>query len=155
MHVEIIPYEPIHAYTILERNIREQDTWLSAYPDFDKWVEGWKTAGPSFTLIIDGEIVACAGVILLEWKKGEAWTLLSSLFYKYKKTTFKAIKTYLNKIISDKGLRRLQALVSCEIVNLNECKRMLEHLGFKNETPDGMQSYGPNGEKMLLFGRRC
>ncbi len=153
--IEIIPYEPRHAYEILDRNVREEDLWLSTYPDWDKWVVAWQKAGPAYSLLIDDKVIICAGVILLEWLKGEAWMLLSNDFYQYKKTCFKEIKKYLIEIIHIFKLRRLQAIILCNLANVEECKRFLKHLGFKNETPDGLAAYGPNGEDVFLFGRRC
>lgn len=150
MKIEIIQYEPVHAYTILDRNVREENLWLSKYPDWEKWVKGWKDSGPAFTLIIDGEIVGCAGVILLDWRRGEAWSLLSTLLYKYKKITFRAIKNGLDKIVKEKKLRRVHSLVNPES-ELN--KEFMKHLGFKNETPNGLKSFGPNGETLLMYGR--
>jgi len=34
-----------------------------------------------------------------------------------------------------------------------EGQRLLKHLGFINETPDGMKQYGPGGETFYSFGR--
>jgi len=142
MDIEIIQYEPIHAYTILDKDFSNRETWAN----------GWGKEGPAFTLIVDGEIVGCAGVILMEWNKGgEAWTLLSSLFYKYKKTTFKVIKKGLESIIKEKKLKRVQAFVYEGTEKI--CGNFLEHLGFKNETPDGLKYYGPNNETMFIYSR--
>lgn len=149
MKIEIIPYEPMHAYAILERNVREEDIWLSKFPDWDKWVKGWRNNGPAFTLVVDGEIVGCAGVVLMEWSRGEAWTLLSSLFYKYKKTTFKAIKNVLDSIIRDKKLRRVQAVIYEGTEKV--CGNFLEHLGFEWEGTH--RKFGPNGENVHIYGR--
>ena len=149
MKIEIVQYEPIHAYTILERNVREQDTWLSKYPDWDKWAKGWKKGGPAYTLMVDGKIVACAGVLMMEWNKGEAWSLLSSLFYKYKKTTFKAIKKNLDTIIKDKKLKRVHSLVFDGTEEI--CGKFLEHLGFTWECKH--RKYGPNGEDVHVYVR--
>ena len=149
MKTEIIQYEPIHAYTILERNVREEDMWLSKYPDWEKWTKGWKDSGPAYTLVIDGEIVGCAGVVLMDWNRGEAWTLLSSLFYRYKKTVFKAIKNNLESIIKDKKLRRVQSLVYDGTEKI--CGNFLEHLGFEWEVK--LEKYGPNGENLHLYKR--
>ena len=149
MKIEIIQYEPIHAYTILERNVREEDMWLSKYPDWEKWSKGWKDGGPAYTLVIDGEIVGCAGVVLMDWNRGEAWTLLSSLFYKYKKTVFKAIKNNLESIINDKKLRRVQAIVYDGTEKI--CGNFLEHLGFSWEAKH--RKYGPNGEDVHIYAK--
>ena len=148
MEVKIIPYEPVHAYDILERNIRECDVQLTGYPDWEQWVENWKTGGPAYTLVIDGQIVGCAGVMLLKWGRGEAWTLLSGLLYQYPKTCFKAVRDGLKGIIRDEGLTRVQALVRPDF---EEGKRFMSHLGFKEEGI--LAAYGPGGEDVIMFGR--
>ena len=150
MKSEIVPYEPIHAYTILDRNVREQEIWLSKYPDWGRWAEGWEKGGPAYSLIVDGEIVGSAGIVLLDWNRGEAWALLSSLFYRYKKTAYSAIVKMLDQIIQEKKLRRVQALIKPDF---EEAKRMAEHLGFKCEGL--LAAFGPNGEDLLMYGRRC
>lgn len=149
MKTEIMPFEKMHAYTILERNVREEDTQLSALPDWEEWVEKWEKNGPAFTLIIDGEVVGCAGVVMMGWKRGEAWTLLSQLFYKYKKTSYKAIRNGLNSIIKNEGLRRVQASIYEGTEKV--CGEFLEHLGFKWEGKH--IKYGPNGENVHVYAR--
>lgn len=147
--INIIPYKAMHAYIILERNIREQDIWLSKFPDWDRWVRGWENKGPGFTLVIDGEIVGCAGIVLMEWNRGEAWTLLSSLFYKYKKISYRAIRNGLESIIRDKKLRRVQASVYEGTEKI--CGNFLEHLGFEWEGKH--RKFGPNGEDIHIYAR--
>jgi hypothetical protein len=150
MKIEIVPYLPIHGYDILERKIKEENLQLSKFPDWDEAIEGWATTGPAWTLIIDGIIIGCAGVTILQWKKGEAWTLLSKLFLKYKKTTFRAIKEGLEKVIKENNLRRVQSIIFDD--NAKEiCGRFLEHLGFKWECR--MEKYGPNGENVHQYVR--
>ncbi len=148
MKIDVIPYEPAHAYAILDRNVREQDLWLSSYPDWEKWTKGWKDGGPAHTLIIEDEIVACGGVVLLEWKRGEAWTLLSSLFYKYPKTVFRLVRDNLNRIIQEHDLRRVQALVKPDFIT---ARNFMMHLGFQNEGL--LKAFGPRGEDLLMFAR--
>ena len=148
--IKIIPYEPIHALKILDRNVREQDIILTSCPDWEKWIEFWKTEGPAFTMIANGEVVGCGGITLVGWGKGMAWTLFSSLFYQYKKSVFKGLKIFLDQIIKEKKLRRVEAVVK---FGFKDGCHLLEHLGFINETPNGMKKWGPNGEDMYLFGR--
>ncbi len=151
MKIEIIPYEPVHALDIFERNIKESDIQLSRYPNWDETVKGWKLYGPAFTLVIDGQIVACAGVTLNK-HIGEAWTLFSSLFYKHKKLVYKGIKKYLNDIAKEHRLSRIQAYVD-PAKGFDVCDRFLRHLGFKLETPDGLENFGPTGQILYLYGR--
>jgi hypothetical protein len=151
MDIEIIQYEPIHALDIFERNIKENDAQLSRYPNWDETVKGWKLHGPAFTLVVDDQIVGCAGVTLNK-HIGEAWTLFSSLFYKHSRLVYKTIKEYLNNIAKEHQLKRIQAYVD-PIRSLEVCDRFLIHLGFKLETPDGLENFGPVGQTLYLYGR--
>jgi RimJ/RimL family protein N-acetyltransferase len=148
MKIEVIPYEPEHAFLILERNVRDADLYLTSLPDFEKWCIAWKQNGPAYTQIIEREIVMCAGVVLLDWRRGEAWTLLSSLFYLYKKTCFKTIREYLSHIIGQYQLRRVQTLIRPDML---PNQRFVEHLGFEKEGL--LRMYGPNGEDFIMYGR--
>lgn len=151
MKIEIIQYEPIHALNIFERNIKEEDVQLSRYPDWEEAVNGWKTHGPAFTLVIDNQVICCAGVTLNK-HIGEAWTLFSSLFYKHSRFIYKTIKKYLNNIAEENQLIRIQAYVD-PIRGFMVCDRFLKHLGFKLETPDGSENAGPIGQTLYLYGR--
>jgi RimJ/RimL family protein N-acetyltransferase len=144
----IVPYYPAHAYEVLQRNVREQDLWLSDYPEWDQWVQGWKDGGPAYTLIMDDQVVGCAGVVLLEWGRGEAWTLLSSLFYRYKLTAIRFIKKYLQRIAEDEELKRVQAQVRCDF---EAGKRFIEFLGFEREGV--LRRFGPNSEDIVMYSK--
>ena len=148
MKIEIVQYEPDHAYEILHRNVVEQNLWLSTAPDWAKWAKGWKDAGPAYTLFINDEIVGSAGIILQDWQRGEAWLLFNSLFYKYVKTTYKVIKQSLGQMIAEHDLRRVQALVD---PNVQNGQTFMEHLGFEKEGL--LKSFGPRGENLFIYAR--
>lgn len=148
MNIENIQYEPAHAYLILDNKVREQDMWLSAFPDWDKWVEGWKDGGPARTLIIEHQIVCCGGIVLLEWNKGEAWTLFSTLINKYPKSVFRFVRDNLELLIREHELNRVQALIN---PYSDRSQRFAEHLGFEKEGL--LRSFGPNGEDYLMYAR--
>ncbi len=147
MKIDLIPYEIIHAYEIIERNVREQDLWLSGQ-DWETAAKGWKDGGPAFTLVIDGELVGCGGVVLMPWQCGEAWTLFSTLFFKHYRTAYKVIKENLERVIKERKLKRVQSLVNPE--HEGAC-RFIEHLGFQCEGL--LRKVGPNGEDLLIFSR--
>jgi RimJ/RimL family protein N-acetyltransferase len=145
---ELVRYEPLHAYTILDRSVRERDIWLSAYPDWDKWAEGWKKAGPAFTLLCDGQPVICGGILMMGWQRGQAWILPSTLFCKHVKQSYRLIKQKMMDIQRAYDLRRIEALVE---PGFEAGKRFMEHLGFTNEGL--LKRYGPRGEDMFMYGR--
>src|SRR4030042_1889103 len=151
MKIEVIQYEPNHAIEIMDRNPREHDSYFCVNnEDWGKWIHRWADSGSAYTLLIEDEIIMSAGVILQGRNIGEAWMLLSSLFYKYKKECFKAVRNNLEFIIARHNLKRIQAFV---MTNFVEAEHWLRHLGFENETPTqrGLRSFGPHGEDMFLY----
>ncbi len=145
---ELVQYEPMHAYRIIEKSPRDRDIWLSKNPDWDEWAKGWQAHGPAFTLLCDGEIVAAGGVTLMGWQRGEAWLLLPNTFYAHVKACYRLIRDKLTEIEQAHNLRRIQALVHPDFT---AAQRLVEHLCFKNE--GRLASYGPQGEDMLMYGR--
>ncbi len=147
MKVDVIQYEPFHAFDIIERNARDIDLRANA-EIFKEAAHGWKEYGPAYTIVVDGEIVTCAGVVINQWHCGEAWTLLSGSFYLYPKTLYKIIKKYLGDIISDNKLVRVQAFVYSE---QEKAGNFCRHLGFEKE--GRLKKYGPNHEDMDIYAR--
>lgn len=144
----VIPYDPFYAYQILEMNVRDEDLWLSDFPEWEEWVKGWQEQGPAYTQVIDGEVVWCGGITLTKWHRGEAWLLLSTAFFKHVKESYKAIKAYLSNVMKEHGLVRVQAMIDPEN---DRAKRLAEHLGFHEEGL--LRSYGPRNEDVLIFAR--
>jgi hypothetical protein len=146
MKTEVRNYKKEDAYTILHTNIREHDA--QDVSDFETYAELWGKEGPAYTIVINDEIVFCGGVVLIGWNRGEAWTLMSKLFYKYPKTCFKICRDQLNKIIKEHGLLRVQALVDPKLYGGSS---FMEHLGFEYEGL--LRKYGPCSEDMIMYGR--
>lgn len=94
--------------------------------------------GPAFTGTSNGDIIACAGVLIF-WKGvGEGWAVTSPLVEKYKLTFAKVIHEKLTEIIKNYSLERVQTVVDAEHKISQE---WLKRMGFGNETPDGMRKY--------------
>lgn len=144
--MKIVTFEKQHAYDILQHNVVERDAWISGVGDFEDYVSAWKNRGPGFTVINDNGIVMSGGVALLGWRRGEAWLLLSNLFYKYPIVSTKMIRNKLSDIIGQHGLVRVQSLVYPEF---NAGMRFIEMLGFECEGL--LRSFGPNNEDMLMY----
>lgn len=146
--IKVEPYEPDHAHAILSRNVRECDLWLSSYPEWEETTKLWKDGGPAETVTFDGEPICCAGIVLLGWNRGEAWALLSTIFYSHVRACYRIIKDRLSGMIKENGLVRVQTLVAPDFV---EGSRLVEHLGFNQEGL--LKKYGPNHEDLLIYGR--
>lgn len=147
MSHKLVNFEKYHAYTIIERNIREEDLWLSGQ-NWEEAIEGWEKGGPAYTLFNDREPILCGGIVLMGWQRGEAWLLLSSLFYGHVLTSYKAVKRGFADIVSRETLRRVQALVNPKH---EAAIRFIEHLGFENEGL--LRQFGPSGEDLYMYAR--
>jgi RimJ/RimL family protein N-acetyltransferase len=146
--MKVIPYKPAHAHRILERNIRERDHWLSMFPDWEKTAQLWHDGGPAETITVDGEPVMSAGIVLIGWGRGEAWSLLSTLFYRHVRACYRVVKKRLDEMAKANGLIRVQATAAPDYP---PGVRLLEHLGFR---PEGLlKAYGPNNEDLIMFAR--
>ena len=144
----LVPFETVHAYDILDRSIRDSDMWLTDSPDWEKWIKRWKADGPAQTLVIDGQVIGCGGVTLLEWNQGQAWTLFSPLIDKYPVACFRAIRNGLTQVIAEHGLQRVQAFVKADF---EVGKRFVECFGFQSEGV--MKAFGPAKEDVIMYGR--
>jgi len=129
MNVEIVKYEPDHAYWIIEKKIREHDKWLIDFPSAQAVPLMW-AEHPSYTLIIDGEIIMCLGVILTDENIGDAWTLMADDFCKYPIAVFKTCRNILEKIVLEHDLKRVQTFIDAKTPNGDP---FIERLGFKEE----------------------
>jgi hypothetical protein len=144
----IKPFQTGHAYEILYKNVREENIWLSRLGDFEDIVKIWKTGGPSYSLFIDNQVVFCAGVVDMLWQRGEAWTLLSSLFYKHPRVCARIVKSELGRIIKDHDYKRVQSIVEPEDT---KAIRFIEWLGFEREGL--LRKYMPSEKDMLMYAR--
>lgn len=129
-------------------NPRDRELYWCKHKDWGKWLCQWGELGPAYTLFIDEIPVMCAGVVILKPGLGEAWMVLSSLFYRYKKECFMVVRDRLEIIIHGQNLKRVQALIETDFP---KAEHWLYHLGFLREK----EEIGPDGKPILIFGRGC
>jgi len=86
--------------------------------------------GPAFTGLIDGEILACGGILPL-WKGvGEAWVVTSLLVNQYPLSFAKTIWRKLKEIIIEHQFERVQTVIDADYVI---SQRWAERMGFEYE----------------------
>ena len=147
--IEVIDYSPSHVDEIMSTWPRTRELRYSKMPQWGNWKEIWRAPGTSFTLMIDSKPVGCAGVVMLNSELGEAWAVLGNVITQYKKSAFWALKKGLNKIIQESHLKVVQSFVE---LDFEEAEHILYHLGFVKGEID---SFGPDGELMIRFWRKC
>jgi RimJ/RimL family protein N-acetyltransferase len=145
---KVIPYEAVHAYIILENNVREYDLQLSKIAEWDMWPSRFAQSGPAFTLIHEGKVIGCGGVVLQDWKRGEAWMLLGAGFEKFTLSLCRAVKDKLAEIVKKHNLKRVQATVN---PTHTAGQKFLQFFGFQEEGL--LRHYGPEGSDYLMYAR--
>lgn len=143
--MNIIPYKKEHAYFVLNMNIEAQGTCL--YKNFEEIAKEWEK-GRAYTLITDGGIIFCGGIVDLGRNIGEAWMLTSPLFFKYIKTSYMVCKNMFNKMCDTSSFKRVQATVFCDF---KEGHSFVKHLGMNEEGT--LIAYGPKNEDVIMFAR--
>jgi len=143
--MNIIPYKKEHAYLVLNQNIEAQGTCL--YKNFEEIAKIWGK-GEAYTLVIGGDIVFCGGIVNLDRKIGEAWMLVSPLFFKHIKTSYKVCKNKFNEMVNTSSFKRVQATVFCDF---KEGQTFVKHLGMEKEGT--LRAYGPKNEDVIMFAR--
>ena len=129
----VVPFEPAHYLEAVSGAPYEGDPEASA--------EVYYKAGPAWTGLVDGAVVACAGIMLLWPGLGEAWAVWTPRGRAHIRSIHRAVRDGMRDIVDDHHLRRVQAKV---VEGFWEGRLWANHLGFNIEAR--MQKYGPNGE---------
>ena len=107
-----------------------------------------KARGPSWSLEHDGDIVACAGVLVLEPGRGDAWALTSELVHRYPLAFHRRVKWCLADIMSNFNLHRIQCVCDCEHAT---SLKWLNRLGF---TPEGrLRQFTGDGRDVFILAK--
>lgn len=126
-HIEIIPFEVEHA---LNLDVRGFDKSMQNNKRFLEWAEMNCSGGPAFSGIMNDKIIGCGGVRIIWDGVGEAWALFSEDINRYTKEAYYYINKFLNIIIKDQNLHRVQAHIRTDVPVF---ARYIENLGFKRE----------------------
>lgn len=88
--------------------------------------------GPSYTALLDGEIIIIGGMRLLQDEEdntvGQPWVIFSNLIVNYKKSTLRTVKTMMKILMKNYNIKRL---IADSRKGFNASQRLLEHLGFR------------------------
>lgn len=102
-------------------------------------------AGPAHTAMRGDKVLACIG-LAHQWDgRATAWAIMAqSIGGADYLVIHRAVKRFIKLI----GYRRIDATV---VENFTNAIRWAEMLGFKRETPEPMQNYGPDGRGHYLY----
>ena len=136
----VIPFETTHL-RLMKVQASQQAVLQHVTDNFLSLLENTN----AFTAVIDGEIVACAGVIEYYKGRGEAWSYLSADLGRNMVSVFRAIKSYLDTI----DVRRIEMTVDTDFA---EGHRFAKLLGFELEA-SRMKAYDMDGRDKALYAR--
>lgn len=137
----ILPFEKSHLSLI---QVQKKQEGYACY--FGEAEMAYMESEHAYSAIDDGKVIMCAGVIKLWQGRGHAWALISdSLGIKFARLH----KAVMNGITLA-GYQRLEMDVDS---THEEAIRWARLLGFKNETPNGMINYSPDGRTFYKFVR--
>lgn len=112
---------------------------VKEYPQFK--ITGW-----SKTLMIDNEIIAVGGVVVFWPGVGEAWLQLTKNAENHKIALVRCVRIMIALAFKELKLHRMESTAT-----FDEARIFNEYLGFKCETPDGMEKYTQNGKTAYLY----
>lgn len=102
--------------------------------------------GMGWAALVDGEPVACAGLVEVWEGRAYAWAILSDNAGPYMLPLTREIRSKLDAA----PFRRIEMAVDADF---DAGARWAEMLGFRCETPAPMAAYLPNGRAAYLYAR--
>lgn len=99
----------------------------------------------SYSILVNDQVVACAGVTEYWAGRGEAWAVLDQKC----KMNFLTIHNVVKRFLFICPVKRIEAAVDCDFVAGN---RWVKALGFKLEV-QRLECFFPNGRPATLYSR--
>lgn len=141
MAIEVIPFRLEH-YKELKK--QESQEYLTSYIR-DEHLLTLQNGKHAYTIIIEGRVLLCGGIIQYWEGRGEAWSFIAADCKKDFYRIHKIVKRFFE--LSD--LKRIEATVD---YNFTQGHRWIKSLGFVCEAPL-LKSYLPNGGDSSLYVR--
>ena len=133
----IVPFLPMHL-----EGFEPQDMQIEVLDYMSKieYGEYLFNAGEASSLV-DEKVIACAGLSQIHKYRAESWAIISKDIKPNQLLRFsKEIRNFFNK----SPIKRIETTVLHSFENGHKWAKLL---GMKNETPDGLDGFGMDGEK--------
>jgi len=138
----IVPFIPFHL-----RGLRLHES-QEYYKPFmcEEYGQMLFNLGPAYTVRYEEEAIMCAGIMMTGKDRAEAWALVSLHSGPAMLGITRKVKEHLDGL----NIKRIEAVVKD---GFEEGHRWMKMLGFKCETPDGMEAHHEDGGKNFLYAR--
>ena len=137
----IVPYEPDHLSKLLLQPAQAIMQPSLADPAYG---QSLKEAGPAYSLIVDGEVLGCMGMVKQWDERAIAWGLISGGAGRHFRRIHKAVLATMDL----HRFRRIETSVTC---NFENGRRWAQSLGFAYEGT--MKAFTPDGRDCDLFAK--
>ena len=134
------PFRPEH---LLALKLQPAQEYLRSL--YDPSNLDWVAAHPSFSGVVDGEIIGCGGILPLWDNRASAWMWLGAQARRHMLSTTRAVLRFLEV----QPYRRVEISVDREF---GEAHRWARMLGFQLEA-GRMRAYRPDGGDCSLYAR--
>lgn len=133
----IIDYQPDHLVELMSGDLNEGAPENIGY--MVDYADNYLEDGSSYTLVHNGYIICCAGILTLWNGVGEAWFVASHRIHEDARPFIRfARNDVMLPVVQQNGLWRVQATVK---VGWERALRFAEFMGFESEGV--MRQYGP------------
>lgn len=139
----LVPFLPVHLEGF---ELQEAQAWLTPYLTTPEYIATLTAFGEAFSLIVNERVLGCGGLAVLSKNRAQAWALVHKDAGRTLFGATKIVKQYLDS----KPYLRIETPVK---TSFDAAHRWAKMLGFKNETPNGMQKWGDDGENYSSYAR--
>lgn len=137
----VVPFIPAHLEVIA---LQEEQAYLRDLLS-ERYTDAL-LAGPAYTAVDGEDVLACAGVVRITYNRYQAWAIVGQNVGKNLLPITREIKSFFERA----DIPRVEATV---LMSFDNGHRWAEMLGFKNETPNGMERYGDDDQNYCLYSR--
>jgi len=141
--ISVTPYRAADAAAV---TLRPEERAAFVGLDLPAVWHQYETAGPAWTLRVNGEVIGCAGLMLAVPGRACAWLLRGQALEAHALTAVKAIRACFAQAVREYGLVRVEFTV---LAGFGPGQRFAEWLGFTRET-DGLARRGAVNDADLV-----
>lgn len=140
--MRIIDYSPVHLHELMDGDLNNGAIKNIGY--MREWASELQQPGWSFTLIENGHIICCAGIVNMWPGVGEAWFIASDKIHSNARPFIRFAKNSMQKVADENDLWRVQAVCKAD---WPAAIKFVKFMGF--ETEGLMRKYGPEAMDYL------
>lgn len=136
-------YRPEHLRTL---ELQEAQSYFGIDTKSEDYAKALQNFGNSFTALDGDRIIACAGCVEIWDNRAMAWALVSKDAGRHMLGVHRAVSGFLMAA----KWRRVEAYVDA---GFDAGMRWMDLLGFRQESPEPMRAFRPDGGDCYMFAR--